>query len=145
MKHLLIIAGLLFVTNIHVFAQDGDDDDGSNERIRDKMSEYIRKRLDLTKDESSKFTPLFLRYFKEWRQTIRENRGDRLVMQQKIIDLRLRYRAQFREIMGEKRGDQVFNQQERFIQELRDLRRERLRNGGGEAPLRRNRTNFMIN
>jgi hypothetical protein len=141
MKHFLLIASLLFVTNIHVFAQ---EEDGENEKIQNKMSEYIRKRLDLTKDESSKFTPLFLKYFREWRQTIRENRGDRLIMQQKIIDLRLRYRTQFREIMGERRGDQVFNHQERFIQELRDLRRERLGNGGGDRPLRRNRTNFMI-
>ena len=141
MKHFLLIASLLFISHTALFAQEDEDD---NDKIQDKMSEYIQKRLDLSKDEASKFTPVFLRYFKEWRQTIRENRGDRLVMQQKIIALRLRYRTNFREIMGESRGDQVFNHQERFIQELRDLRRERQGNNPGDKPLRRNRANLMF-
>jgi len=133
MKRFLLILSFLFVTSPVLFAQDDDDNDG-NEKIRDKMNEYIQKRLNLSDDEAKKFSPVFLRYFKEWRQTIKENRGDKLILQQKIIDLRLRYRTQFREIMGEKRGNQVFNQQDNFIRELRDLRRDRI----GDRPLRRN-------
>jgi hypothetical protein len=79
MKHFLLILSLFFVTSVPLFAQ--EEDDSENEKIQDKMSEYIQKRLDLTKEEASKFTPVFLRYFKDWRQTIRQNRGDRLVMQ----------------------------------------------------------------
>jgi hypothetical protein len=142
MKHFLLIVSLLFISHTALFAQDDEDD--NNEKIQDKMSEYIQKRLSLSKDEASKFTPVFLRYFKEWRQTIRENKEDRLVMQQKIIALRLRYRTNFREIIGERRGDQVFNHQERFIQELRDLRKERMRNNPVDKPLRRNRANLMF-
>ncbi len=130
MRKILLILSLLFVTGLS-FAQ--DDDDHGNEKIRDKMNEYIQKRLNLSKDESKKFTPVFLNYFKEWRQTIRTNRGDKLVLQQKIVDLRLRYRTQFREILGEQRGNQVFNQQDRFIQELKTIRDRR----GGNRPLRR--------
>ena len=133
MKRFLLILSFLFVTTPVLFAQDDDDNDG-NEKIRDKMNEYIQKRLNLSDDEAKKFSPVFLRYFKEWRQTIKENKGDKLILQQKIVDLRLRYRTQFREIMGEKRGNQVFNQQDNFIRELRDLRRDRL----GDRPLRRN-------
>jgi hypothetical protein len=133
MKRFLLILSFLFVTSPVLFAQDDDDNDG-NEKIRDKMNEYIQKRLNLSDDEAKKFSPVFLRYFKEWRQTIKENRGDKLILQQKIVDLRLRYRTQFREIMGEKRGNQVFNQQDNFIRELRDLRRDRI----GDRPLRRN-------
>jgi hypothetical protein len=133
MKRFLLIVSFLFVTSPVLFAQDDDDNDG-NEKIRDKMNEYIQKRLSLSDDEAKKFSPVFLRYFKEWRQTIKENKGDKLILQQKIVDLRLRYRTQFREIMGEKRGNQVFNQQDNFIRELRDLRRDRL----GDRPLRRN-------
>jgi hypothetical protein len=142
MKHFLLILSLIFVTSAPLFAQ--DDDDNENDKIQDKMSEYIQKRLDLTKEEATRFTPVFLRYFKEWRQTIRQNRGDRLVMQQKVIALRLQYRTQFREIMGERRGDQVFMHQEKFIQELREIRKERLRNNPGGRPLRRGATNFII-
>ncbi len=130
MRKILLILSLLFVTGFS-FAQ--DDDDHGNEKIRDKMNEYIQKRLNLSKDESKKFTPIFLNYFKEWRQTIRDNRGDKLVLQQKVVDLRLRYRTQFREILGEQRGNQVFNQQDKFIQELKTIRDRR----GGNRPLRR--------
>ena len=133
MKRFILILSFLLVTSPVLFAQDDDENDG-NEKIRDKMNEYIQKRLNLSDDEAKKFSPIFLRYFKEWRQTIKENRGDKLILQQKIIDLRLRYRTQFREIMGEKRGNQVFNQQDNFIRELRDLRRDRI----GDRPLRRN-------
>ena len=142
MKRFLLILSLIFATSAPLFAQ--DDDDNENDKIQDKMSEYIQKRLDLTKEEANKFTPVFLRYFKEWRQTIRLNRGDKLVMQQKVIALRLQYRTQFREIMGERKGDQVFMHQERFIQELREIRKERLRNNPVGRPQRRGALNFII-
>jgi hypothetical protein len=132
MKRFLLILSFLFVSLPALFAQDDDENEG-NEKIRDKMNEYIQKRLSLSNDEAKKFTPVFLKYFKEWRQTIKDNRGDRLILQQKIVDLRLRYRVQFRELIGERRGNQVFNHQDRFIQELQDLRRNRL----GDRPLRR--------
>lgn len=133
MKRFLLLFSFFIVTVPSLFAQQDDDNDG-NEKIRDKMNEYIQKRLSLSDDEAKKFSPVFLRYFKEWRQTIKDNRGDKLILQQKVVDLRLRYRTQFREIMGENRGNQVFNHQDNFIKELRDLRRDRL----GDRPLRRN-------
>jgi len=139
MKKFLLILSLLFVTGSCLFAQDDDDKDG-NEKIRDKMNEYIQKRLNLSDDEAKKFSPVFLRYFKEWRQTIKENKGDKLILQQKIIDLRLRYRTQFREIIGENKGNHVFNHQENFIKELKDIRRDRL----GDRPLKRGRLNMII-
>jgi len=145
MKRFLFILSLVLATSCRLFAQDIDSTDNGNEKIRDKMSEYIQKRLDLSKDEANRFAPVFLKYFKEWRQTIRENRGDKLIMQQKIIALRLRYRPEFREIIGERRGDQVYGQQDMFLKELREIGRERLRNNPNERrPLLRNRTNFII-
>ena len=138
MKRFLLILSLLFVTGSCLFAQD-DDNDG-NEKIRDKMNEYIQKRLNLSDDEAKKFSPVFLKYFKEWRQTIKDNRGDKLILQQKVVDLRLRYRTQFREIIGERRGNTVFTHQENFIRELRDLRKDRL----GDRPLKRGRVNTIL-
>jgi hypothetical protein len=138
MKKLLLILSLLFTTSVSIplFAQDAAEEDDGNEKIRDKMSEFIQKRLDLSKNEADKFTPIFIRYFREWRQTIRENRGDRLVMQQKIIELRLRYRDQFREVIGERKSNQIFIHQDRFIQEIKTLRQERLRNNPNRPPLK---------
>jgi hypothetical protein len=139
MKKILLILSLLFVTCSFVFAQDDGDNDG-NEKIRDKMNEYIQKRLSLSDDEAKKFSPVFLKYFKEWRQTIKENRGDKLILQQKIVDLRLRYRTQFREIIGEKKGNNVFTQQENFIRELQSIRRDRQ----GNRPLKRGRVENVL-
>jgi len=137
MKKLLFIVSLLFVTSVRLFAQDDDDQNDANDKIRDKMTEFIQKRLDLSKGEAEKFTPVFVRYFKEWRQTLRENRGDVLIRQQKVVDLQLRYRNQFREILGEKRGDQVFNHQRRFIEEMVQIRKERLGNNPNHPAMRR--------
>lgn len=135
MKRLLFIVSFFFVSSISLFAQEDDGMEDGNDKIRDKMSEFIQKRLNLSKDESAKFSPVFIRYFKEWRSTLRDNKDDRLLLQKKIVDLRLKYRTEFRDIIGEKRGNQVFNHQETFIRELRDIRRERV--GEPVRPLRR--------
>jgi hypothetical protein len=127
MKRFLLILSLVLTTSVRLFAQ-ADDDNEADEKIKDKMSEYIQKRLSVSKDEATKFTPVFLRYFKDWRQTLRDSKTlPALDRQSKIVDLRLRYRTEFRGILGERRGDQVYVFQERFIQELRDLRKERMR------------------
>jgi hypothetical protein len=140
MKRFLFILSFAVVISSPLFAQVDSTGDDGNEKIVDKMSEYIQKRLDLSKEESAKFVPVFIRYFKEWRQTLRQNRGDKLILQQKVVELRLRYRPQFREIIGERRGDQVFNHQDRFVKELQGILQERRQNnrGPGGRPLRRN-------
>jgi hypothetical protein len=132
MKHFLFILSFLLLTIAPVLAQDDDDEVDSNATIREKMSEYIQQKLNLSDDEAKKFKPVFLEYFKEWRKTARENRGDNLVLRQKIADLQVRYRARFREIIGEPRANQIFSHQRGFILKLRELREERLRGGGGK-------------
>lgn len=125
MKKLLIIAGLIIFAALHAVAQ--DDADG-NEKIRDRMREFIQKRMNLSRSEAERFTPVFIRYFREWRQTLRENQADRLIRDQKIIELQLRYRNEFKEIIGEKRSNEVYRQQKIFLIELEELRKRRLQN-----------------
>jgi hypothetical protein len=132
MKRFLIILSLFMSASVKLLAQ---DDDNGNERIRDKMSQYIQERLNLSKSEAEKFSPVFLKYFREWRTTLRVSKGEPVLLrQQKIVDLRLRYRDQFKEIIGEKRSNEVFDHQQRFIQGMRDLQRERLEKNGGDRP-----------
>ncbi|PZR29300.1 MAG: hypothetical protein DI535_02860 [Citrobacter freundii] len=132
MKHFLFILSFLFIGVAPILAQDDDNDVDDNATIRDKMSEYIQQRLNLTSDEAKKFKPVFIDYFREWKKTARENRGDNLVLRQKITDLQIRYRARFRDIIGEPRSNQIFMHQRGFILELRRLRQERLRGGGAK-------------
>lgn len=121
MKKILFILTLFLLTGSVLQAQKEDD---NNDKIRDKMTEFIQRRLDLSKSEAEKFSPVFIRYFHEWRSTLKEFKGnpDRLLLQQKIVDLRLRYRNQFKDIVGEKRSNRVFEEQQRFIEGVRKIR-----------------------
>jgi hypothetical protein len=135
MKKLLIILGLSFFTSIFCFAQDDESDNGNNDKIREKMSEFIQRRMGLSKDEAEKFNPVFFRYFREWKMTIQANKNDRPLLQLRVAELRIRYRNEFKDIVGEKRCNQIYEHQEIFIKEIRKLRQEQLE----RRPLRRTR------
>jgi len=137
MKKYVIIL-ILFFTGIAAYAQDEGSDDKAG-KIRDRMSEYIRDRLSLSRNEAEKFTPVFLKYFQEFRQIHRENRTDVLVFKQKIIDLRIRYRNEFRQIMDEPRANKVFVYEDEFRRkaiQILETRKDRL----GEKGIQRNRS-----
>ncbi|MBA2498585.1 MAG: hypothetical protein H0V30_02555 [Chitinophagaceae bacterium] len=125
MKKFLLICSLSIFSIYSAYSQD----DRQNEQIREKMSEFIQKRMNLSKAEAEKFNPIFYRYFQDWRKTLNDNKNDRLVLQQKVAELRLRYRNEFKGIIGEKRSNEVYKQQEVFIRELRQLKQQRDRRG----------------
>jgi len=133
MKKFLLILTLALFAGFVAKAQDDD-----NDKIRDKMREFIQKRMNLSKNEAERFTPVFIRYFKEWRQTIRENRNlpDVIDRQKRIVDLKIRYRDEFKEIIGEKRSNEVFKRQEEFVRIIA----EQARNRKDQIPAIRNRS-----
>lgn len=123
MKKIFFILTLVLFAGFASKAQDND-----NEKIRDKMREFIQKRLNLSRNEAERFSPVFVRYFKDWRETLRENKDDVLFRQQKIAELRIRYRGEFRDIVGDKRSNEIFRQQEVFIDQLKKMRDEQINN-----------------
>ena len=133
MKKIFLILTLALLAGFTSKAQ-GDD------KIRDKMREFIQKRLNLTRNEAERFTPVFIRYFREWKQTLQEHRADGLVRQQKIIELRLRYRTEFRDIVGEKRSNDVYKQQDVFIREIKEMREEQIKARRADRPTKGFRT-----
>ena len=132
MKKIFVILGLTFYTSFSCFAQ---EDANNNDKIREKMSEFIQRRMGLSKIEAERFNPIFLRYFREWRTTLQTNRNDKPVLQLRIAELRIRYRNEFKDIVGEKRCNQIYEHQEIFINEVRKLRQEEI----NRRPIRRNR------
>lgn len=130
-KFLLILTLALFAGTV------SEAQDNENDKIRDKMREFIQRRLNLTRNEAERFTPVFIRYFTEWRQALREHKDDMLERQKRIVDLRIRYRPEFREIVGEKRSTEIFRQQEVFIDNLRKVREEQTRNRADDRPNKR--------
>ena len=125
---------ILYILSICVFtatASIAQDDDGQGGKIRERMTEYIQKRLGLSKPEAERFGPVFLNYFNELRKTNHEFKGDRLVLQQKIVELRLNYRNQFKTIVGDRKSNDVFVYEREFINEIKQLRDERQNRKGG--------------
>jgi hypothetical protein len=127
MKKLLTILTFLFCLQVTAHAQDENSND---DKIRAKMTEFIQRRLNLSRGEAEKFSPVFLRYFNEWRTTLREFRGnpDKLLLRQRIVDIQLRYRTEFKEIIGQKRSNDVFEQQRIFIEGIKDVREKQIEN-----------------
>jgi hypothetical protein len=130
MKKFFIILTLALIAGFSSQAQ-------NDEKIRDKMREFIQRRMNLTRNEAERFTPVFVRYFSEWRQTLRENKDDVLFRQQKIAELRIRYRGEFKEIVGEKRSNEIYRQQEVFIDQLKKMREEHVRDRIDDRPNKR--------
>ena len=136
MKKIIYTLSLLLALTLASSAQE-ENPKGNGEKIRERMREYLQERLGLSKSEAEHFGPVFLNYFNELRKTNQEYKGDRLILQQKIVDLRLRYRDQFKTIMGEKRSNDVFIYERDFVEEVRQLRNERLQNQNNDRPNKR--------
>lgn len=126
MKKFVIILNLVMLTALGAFSQ---DEEGG--KIPERMKQYIQDRLNLSRKEADKFSPVFFRYFRDFVQTHRQFKGDRLVLQQKIVDLRLRYRGEFRQIMDEQRANKVYIYEDEFrvkAKEILEARKDRLEN-----------------
>lgn len=123
-KLYLLLIMVLSLVSTSALAQDEDDGIGTG-KIRERLVQYLKDKLQLTDDEAEKFTPVFISYFRELRKTNQEFKADKLVLQQKIADVRVRYREKFKPIIGEKKSNDVFVLEREFIQTLRDIRKER--------------------
>ena len=135
MKKWLLILFLFILPGFAAFAQTEEPaQDGGKIQVR--MKEYIQSKLGLSRTETEKFSPVFIRYFREFAQTHKQNRADRLILQQKIIELRLRYRGEFRQIMDEQRANKVFQYEDNFRQEAVRIIKE---NRSDRVPPRRTR------
>jgi len=103
-------------------------------KLPQRMSLYIQKNMDMTPAEQEKFDPVFKQYMKDFAKVHHENRGDRLVMQQQVIELRIKYRKDFRQLFGEKKADRIFMEEDRFRHEVINMIRERRKGRGAPPP-----------
>jgi hypothetical protein len=121
MKKYLLIFCLTIFSAVCLFAQEEqpqNNDKGG--KLQQRMKEYVQKRLNLSKSEAEKFSPLFLRYIVELRRTHRDNKEDRPVLQLRVAELRVKFRDQFRQIMDEQRANRVFEYQGEFERIVKD-------------------------
>lgn len=136
MKKYLFILFISLFSSLVVFSQDEPAEDKGG-KLQERMQLYIQKRLNMTKAESQRFSPIFIRYITELRRTHRENVGDRPVLQLRIAELRVRFRNEFRQVIDEQRANKIFQHQKEFEDKIRQeiIDRRQDRQGGA----RRNR------
>jgi|SRR5436190_14131110 len=125
MKKFLLILSLFVFTVIRAFAQDNDD---RGDKLQERMKEFIQKKLNLTRNEAERFSPVFLRYIQDLRRTHKENISDRPILQLKVAELRVRYRNEFKEIINEQRANKVFEIQREFQEKVKSELMNRQRN-----------------
>ena len=132
---------LFLVPSFSLMAQEDEagPDQEAGSKLQQRMQEYIQTRLRLSKKESERFSPVFLRYFRDFAKTHRENRADKLVLQQKIIELRLRYRDEFRQVIEEQKANRVFQAEDEFRKKAIEMIKENRRERPGKPPARTNR------
>lgn len=131
MKKYLLLFTILISTSFVLLAQEEDPDPRTG-KLQEKMEMYIQKKLNLSKVESEKFSPVFLQYISELRKTHQENRADRPMLQLKIAELRVRFRDEFRKIIDEKRANRVFLHQKEFEDKVRqEILERRMQNRKG--------------
>ena len=123
MKNIIYSIYFLLFTSIAIQAQPPREE--IEDLIPEKMGQFIQNRMDLNKGERKRFQPIFQRYQHEWREILRENRMDRLLLRQRVIELQIRFRKDFGYAIGERRVMEIYDLQEEFIRLLRDVQRER--------------------
>jgi hypothetical protein len=122
MKKIFYILLFLFTLKTS-FAQ---DEQPGAARLKEKMVEYIQTKLGMNKTEAERFQPLFMDYLKHLHEVKQEHKDDRLVLQQKIIEVRLKFREQVKPIVGEKRSNDVFTHEREFVEKVQGVREERM-------------------
>lgn len=138
MKKYLLIITLFITTGFVALAQDDEPEERMG-KLQERMQQYIQKRLNMSKSEAEKFSPIFIRYITELRRTHRENKTDRPMLQLKVAELRVRFRDEFRQVVDEQRANKIFQHQKEFEDRIRQEildRRQQNRPGGG---IRRNK------
>ena len=136
MRRLLFILIGTMITAATLWAQPPGPEEGGppDPKLPERMSKFIQENMEMTPAEREKFDPVFKQYMKDFAKVHRDNRGDRLVMQQQVIELRLKYRKDFRQLFNEKRADRIFFEEDRFRQEVSRMIRERRRDRAGHPP-----------
>jgi ribosomal protein L16 Arg81 hydroxylase len=132
MKRYLLIVTLFLLTGFAAISQDDDNPERGGGKLQQRMQDYIQQKLNLTRNEAEKFSPIFLRYISELRRTHRENVNDLPTRQLKIAELRVRFRNEFKQVFDEQRANKVYEYQREFLEKVKI----ELQNRGENHPIR---------
>ena len=125
---------ILFFLLLHGYFCAAQDDSGDKESddIKAVRSAYITNQLKLTPDEAQRFWPIYNNYLQEVRQARKENRGDVVAQQERIVNIQKKYKGDFKRVTGsDDRVNKTFTAERDFRNALRNElnnRRDHLNN-----------------
>ncbi|HRH59555.1 MAG TPA: hypothetical protein PL045_03245 [Chitinophagaceae bacterium] len=111
----------------------GQTQSGLN-KIDSAKKEYIAKQLNLTKEESQQFWPVYNNYTKEVKQARVQYKDDNVAFDEKLVEIRKKYRGQFGTVLkSDARAKNVFNSEVKYknalSNELKNRQKLRKQNG----------------
>lgn len=76
---------------------------------------FISKELELTPEEAQKFWPVYHQYEKEITAVVKEDNGDVLDRDEKVLNIRKKYKDPFGKVLGnQQRVNRLFTAQNKF-------------------------------
>src|SRR3954451_24597937 len=117
MKKKFTLILVLFINNYYFcFSQPPQD----VKRADSVQIEYFTKELELTSDESEKLWPVYNNYKNEIRNIRKEDQGDQIVLEEKVLNIRKKYKDDFKTILGsDERVNKLFVSEKNFREMLR--------------------------
>ncbi|MEO6683776.1 MAG: hypothetical protein ABIN48_13220 [Ginsengibacter sp.] len=96
------------------------------EKIQALKIAFITQKLELTSSEAQKFWPVYNQYENEVKDLRKNNNGDVIERDEKLLNIRKKYKNQFEKILGSERANKLY-----LIEaEFRNVLIKQLRNRG---------------
>lgn len=110
-KYILIIFTLCSFLMVNAQKKGGG---GEGNKIEALKIAFITQKLDLTSSEAKKFWPVYNQYDDEVKNLKRNNNGDVIERDEKLLNIRKKYKVQFQEIVGNDRANKLYNVEGEF-------------------------------
>lgn len=142
MKKFYLIVSLVCLAAI-TNAQEAAAPDVSEKKQQDIQAlkaAFITRELELTPEEAQKFWPVYNQYEKEFNAATKDNPGDVIDTEEKVLNVRKKYKDQFSKVLGgQQRMNRLFTAEGKFRKVLiRALQKRQMKKGMKNRPGLRN-------
>ncbi|TAH02369.1 MAG: hypothetical protein EAZ16_09870 [Sphingobacteriales bacterium] len=136
MKRYLLLVLFFLGTGLGLLAQDDKPKNEDANRLEALKVAFLTRKLNLTTEEAQRFWPVYNRYMMEIKQARRENKGDELAYEERVVNIRKKFKGEFGGTLNAERVNQFFKADKEFgsyiqreLQERRIQRQNQVRKG----------------
>jgi hypothetical protein len=102
---------------------------GGEDKVQALKIAFITQKLTLTTGEAQKFWPVYNQYDNEVQNLKKNNNGDVIERDEKLLNIRKKYKVQFEKIIGADRTNNLYNVEAEYrnalIKQLKNRRNNR--------------------